>query len=52
MITHRPKGSMCMNCKPEVGCPKPQQFPHMKAIDKDADGMIVVRCTHFKRVKQ
>ena len=55
-VTHRPKGSMCMNCtsfrwnftgaKP---CPKPDEFPIMLPLSKDPDGVIVVKCSSFSR---
>lgn len=49
-ITHRPKGSMCMNCKTlNESCPKPGEFKNMKKIGQDRDGMIVVRCTNFSK---
>ncbi len=53
--THRPKGSMCANCKGlntqfKHTCPSKEQFKSMQQIGKDNDGMIVVRCKSFERV--
>ncbi|HDY7487856.1 TPA: hypothetical protein RQL24_003368 [Vibrio vulnificus] len=55
-ITHRPKGSMCANCKglssdhKQHQYPSREQFKRMPKIGKDSDGMIVVRCNNFDRV--
>lgn len=51
-VTHRPKGRMCLVCKgldENYTCPKLNDFKTMIPIDKDPDGVIVVKCTKFKR---
>lgn len=53
--THRPKGSMCVNCKGinsqfKHACPSRDEFKLMHKIGQDTDGMIVVRCNKFERV--
>jgi hypothetical protein len=53
LITHRPKGRMCINCVRMLDhsqCPKTEDFKAMPVIGVDKeDGMIVVRCTKFER---
>lgn len=55
-ITHRPKGSMCVNCRAmndrnhKGECPTQAQFQKMKVIGHDkSDGMVVVKCERFER---
>lgn len=55
-ITHRPKGSMCANCKglrsdhKQHHCPSRDQFKTMQPIGKDSDGVIVVRCKSYDKM--
>ena len=47
--SHRPKGSMCINCHWATFDCSGRDFRHMQAIVKDQDGVVIVKCSEFKR---
>lgn len=56
MITHRPKGSMCIGCdkfhcvdKMISECPTHDELTKMRVIGKDYDGIIVVKCDKYEK---
>ena len=50
--SHRPKGSMCMACKfAQFNC-SGFDFKHMPIIGKDADGIVIVKCSEFSKPEQ
>ena len=46
---HRPSGTMCATCANAQKDCSALEFSTMRAIKKDADGTIVVRCGEYKR---
>lgn len=50
--THRPKGSMCMNCRflREYAHCDDLSFTKMKPVGRDDDGVIVVICNAYERI--
>ena len=52
-LEYQPKGEMCMSCVSSVKNCSNYDFASMPRISKgDADGMVVVRCAHYKGTKQ
>lgn len=49
MKSHRPKGGMCASCRSVNQDCSGLAFHKMPAIGKDADGIVVVRCTEHAR---
>lgn len=47
--SHRPKGSMCIACKMATMNCSGFDFVRMPAIGKDSDGIVIVKCSEFKR---
>lgn len=47
MITHRPKGSMCIACDAAHKSCDRMAFSQMPVIATDSDGTKVVKCTAF-----
>ena len=50
IVTHRPKGRMCMVCNSKE-CPKPEEFKNMRPIGVDKDKTVVVKCINFEQSK-
>ena len=48
-IQHRPSGRMCAACAHQLADCSALPFGTMPRLRRDADGAVVVRCSHFDR---
>ena len=49
MKSHRPKGSMCVECINKTQNCSDYDFTKMKSIGKDSDGIVIVKCSEYEK---